>query len=102
MAIMLRREELILGRQWPVDFPHIENSPVHTGDGGEIRRDVCKWHQGLALGQRGQRPFRDADGGKPNHCETSFEQVTPSVSSCHGVKSYHKWIPHASRSAAGT
>src|SRR5579864_9464450 len=58
MAVVLCGEELILRGERTVDLPDIESSPVGGRCRVEVRRQVGKGHESLALRERRDGPVR--------------------------------------------
>ena len=83
MAVVLRREELILRRERTVDLANVDDAPVGAGDQDHVLGHVGEGHERLALCERRQRPFRQTQDAEPGRREAAFENFPTRVLSCH-------------------
>src|SRR5256885_6370627 len=91
MAVVLRREELILRREWTVDLADVDDSPVGRRYRGEVLRDVGEGYESFALCEDRERPFRNAQNAQSRGREASPEDVPTGALLCH-VGSF-PWTP---------
>src|SRR5262249_33573486 len=61
MSVMLRREELILGCEWAINFAKVESSSL-AGPSERRISEIGEGNHGFPLRQCGQRPFGYAEG----------------------------------------
>ena len=73
MAVVLRREELILRRERAVDLADVEDAHDLARVRGEVRRDVGERHERLALREHRHRPFGNARTPQAGGREAALE-----------------------------
>ena len=91
MAVMLRGEELILRRDRAVDGANVDDPPIGRRVGDDAVRKIEKRHDRLALCERRQHPFRDADQTESRKRQCSFEHVAAGAPGNHHRLSALSW-----------
>ena len=73
MAVVLRREELILRCEGTIDLSNVEDSTVGGGCQVHIFGQVGEWDKGLALRESRDSPFRYTKDTQSGQCQASLE-----------------------------
>ena len=90
MTVVLCRGELIPRRERTVDHPDVDDAPLRAPFQDDLVGQVGEGHERLALRERRQRPFRDAEDAQSRHREAAFEDVTTRARIRHDSVPFHK------------
>src|SRR4030095_6433331 len=100
MAVMLRREELIFGRERARERPGVKEASIDGGIRIEVRWEFRERNHALALGEHGKRPLRNTEYSQPRQGHAAFQYFPAGALLLH-VCPFH-WINGSSNSAHDT
>src|SRR5687767_3117584 len=86
MAVVLRREELILRRKGAVDLAHVQLPPIDAGS-GEGLRQIRERHQDFALCQGWKHKLRHSQDPETGDGQAALQQIATRMCCVHGAVS---------------